>query len=133
MTTRYRIGTPICGILLVLCASAIGQAREPADPMDYSKLGLRILKAYTVPQIVIKSSISGTITPKDGSQIVVIELQGTAPEAMALMLPGNDFAAKVGATGYPAQAIGRLKDDDEGQSQIGSVMTGTTVEGVSIN
>lgn len=93
--------------------------------MDYSKLNLNISKIYTVPQI--KDSQNNLI-PKDGFQLVVVELKGTAPEAMDIILQTKDFSAKIGDDIVMASAVGI-----KGMNDMIWGISGTTVQNLSIS
>jgi hypothetical protein len=86
------------------------------EPMDYSNLNLHISKIYTVPQIYSVNS-RYKLTPNYGFQLVVVELQGTAPAAMDIILRRKEITAQSGGDKIEAIAL-RKENKDWGISGV---------------
>ena len=84
------------------CAACLAQA-QPSTEMDYTKLNLRIAKAYSTPRI---DGANMRLTPKAGSQLVVVELEGSTTGPMEIVLAVADFTADTGTRKSPAEGIG---------------------------
>jgi outer membrane translocation and assembly module TamA len=119
------IGVVVCVIVQICFIVVMGRAKETDKQMDYSKLSLNISKTYTVPQI---RNTSNKLTPQAGFQLVVLELQGTAPEAMHIILQTKDFTAQIGSDEVIASGVG-VKD----QKEMLWAISGTTNHSFSVS
>jgi hypothetical protein len=73
------------------------------EPMDFSNLNLHITKTYIVPQIVGEGS--NRLTPKAGFKLVIVELQGTAPVEMDIILRNKEITAQSNGDNFIASAL----------------------------
>jgi hypothetical protein len=84
--------TILAGSFLLLVSFIVSMnAQDSKDQMDYSQFALKMGRTYTVQNITDKQY---KLTPKEGYQLVVVELQGTAPKAMGINLYPKDFTAQ---------------------------------------
>jgi hypothetical protein len=93
----------ISTMLMPLCFMSSKLLGQEKSKMDWDNLSLNVVKVYTATQI--KSSRE-SLTPKSGSQIVVLDIKANVPTAMDIILNPKDFVAKIGTNIINASAIG---------------------------
>ena len=93
----------LAGAVIATCVSfpvvILAQGFGTGSPMDYSRLKLKIVRTYTVPELLPGPSDQKTLTPADmarkGTQFVVVKLTGTPSEPnMEVRLTSRDCEAK---------------------------------------
>lgn len=102
---KAMVVTLLLALMFILILPTVSSAQEDMEKTetDYGQLSLKIGKTYTVPKITTNSN---TLTPKEGYKIIVVELEGTAPQAMDIKLKTGDCSIQSGDTKTSSSAVG---------------------------